>query len=108
MGIVSSLADLTKAAGTSSNGPTGSGMKRAAASLHVRLEGIQVSREALPDVPTPCIGWTQNHYVVICRFNGRGEQGTATIQDPNENAPSTVSLEKLNQATGGYLLTLRR
>ena len=81
----------------------------AAASVGLKAEGVQVSREALPDVPTPCIGWTnRDHYVVVCGFNGRGEHGTATIQDANENAPRTVSLEKLNQATGGYLLTLRR
>ena len=109
LGIVSSPADLTRAAGTNSKGTTMAGLKRAAEGLKLKAEGVQVSREALPDVPTPCIGWVnRDHYVVVCGFNGRGEHGTATIQDPNEISPRTVSCERLLQATSGYLLVLHR
>ena len=81
----------------------------AAASVGLKAEGVQVSREALPDVPTPCIGWVnRDHYVVVCGFSGRGERGTATIQDPNEISPRTISCERLLQATSGYLLVLHR
>ena len=85
------------------------GLKRAAESRKLRVEGVQASREAFPDQPLPAIGWSRGeHYITILAWSGRGEFGTALIQDPNESTPRTVSQEALLQATGGYLLTLRR
>ena len=85
------------------------GLKHAAEALKLKVVGVQSSREALPDQALPAIGWSHgNHYIAVLSWNGRGDSGTATIRDPNEAAPRTLSQEKLLQATGGYLLTLRR
>ena len=109
LGVKTSLADLTKAAGTDARGTSLAGLKRAAVGLKLKSEGLQVSREEFPLVQTPCICWTHlNHYVVVSGFAGHGEGGTATVQDPNELRPRIVSQEKLLQESGGYLITLRR
>jgi len=85
------------------------GLEHACKELGIKTEGVQASREALPDQPLPAIAWSLgNHYLTILAWNGRGETGTATIHDPNESTPRSVSQERLLQATGGYLLTLRR
>ena len=92
-----------------SKGTTVAGLKSAAEKLGLKAEGIQSSREALPDQPLPAIGWAHgNHYITVISWNGRGEGGTALVQDPGEVAPRSISQESLLQATGGYLLTLRR
>jgi ABC-type bacteriocin/lantibiotic exporter with double-glycine peptidase domain len=85
------------------------GLKKAAESVHLKAEGVQVSREALPDQPLPSICWFHgDHYVCLLAMNGRGESGTALIHDPNEAQPKTVSQESLLQSSAGVLLTLRR
>jgi ABC-type bacteriocin/lantibiotic exporter with double-glycine peptidase domain len=75
--------------------------------MHLKAEGVQVSREVLPDQPLPSIAWYHgDHYVAVLALNGRGEGGTALIHDPNDPAPKTVSQESLLQSSSGVLLTL--
>jgi ABC-type bacteriocin/lantibiotic exporter with double-glycine peptidase domain len=111
LGVRTDLQALTKAAGTGPKGTSLAGLKRAAEALHLTTEGVQTSREALPDLPMPAIAWEPGnggHYVAVLSLSGRGESGTATIHDPNEPSEKTVSQEQLLQACGGYLMTLRR
>jgi len=85
------------------------GLKHAAEGLHLKAEGVQASREALPDVATPALAWSRgNHFVAVLSLTGRGETGTATIHDPNEASEKVISQESLLQSCSGYLLTLRR
>ena len=77
--------------------------------MHLKAEGVQVSREALPDQAVPSIAWFHgDHFVCLLALNGRGESGTALIHDPNDTAPKTVSQESLLQSSSGVLLTLHR
>jgi hypothetical protein len=109
LGVRTSLAALTKAAGTNSRGTSLAGLKRAAESLHLNAEGLQTGREALPGLPMPAIAWVHgDHYVAVLALSGRGESGTATVHDPNEPTEKTASQESLLQDCGGYLLTLSR
>jgi len=108
LGVHTDLAALTKAAGTGARGTTLQGLKRAAESVHLKAEGVQVSREALPDQPVSVAWFRGDHYVVLLALNGRGESGTALIHDPNDPAPKTVSQESLLQSSSGVLLTLHR
>jgi hypothetical protein len=109
LGVKTSLPALTKAAGTNSRGTSLAGLKRAAESLHLRAEGLQAGRDALPGLPMPAIAWVHgDHYVAVLALSGRGESGTATVHDPNEPTEKTASQENLLQDCGGYLLTLSR
>jgi hypothetical protein len=109
LGMRTNLAALTKAAVTGPRGTTLQGLKRAAESVGLKAEGVQVSREALPDQPLPSICWFHgDHYACLLALTGRGESGTALIHDPNDPVPIVVSLEDLLQSSSGVLLTLRR
>ena len=104
-----SLAELKQAGGTSAKGTSMQGMTKAALKAGWKSEGVQVNREALPDVSLPAIAWADgNHYLAVLEMRGRGESGTALIQDPSKSEPETISQEKLLQRCGGYLLLLRR
>ncbi len=109
-GIKTSLAELRAAGGTTSEkGTSMQGMTKAALKAGWKSEGVQVNREALPDVPLPAIAWTEgNHYVAVLEMRGRGETGTALIQDPAKPEPEKISQEVLLQRCGGYLLLLKR
>lgn len=109
LGTPASLAALSAAAGTGAHGTSLAGLKRAAEGLGLRAEGVQASREALPDLPMPAVAWSHgDHFVAVLALKGRGERGTAVVHDPNETFTRTVSQERLLQACSGYLLTLRR
>ena len=109
-GMKASLAELRAAGGTTSEkGTSMQGMTRAALKAGWKSEGVQANREALPDVPLPAIAWADgNHYLAVLEMKGRGESGTALIQDPSKSGAETISQEKLLQRCGGYLLLLKR
>ena len=109
LGVLTTLSELTRAAGTNAQGTKMAGLKRAAESVKLKAEGLQASREALADVPLPAVGfWQGSHYITVLEWRGRGESGTALIQDPNEDKARLISDEKLVQSTSGYFLSLRR
>lgn len=109
-GMKASLAELRAAGGTTSEkGTSMQGMTRAALKAGWKSEGVQANREALPDLPLPAIAWADgNHYLAVLEMRGRGESGTALIQDPSKSGTETISQEKLLQRCGGYLLLLKR
>ena len=102
------LEALKSAGATNGKGTTLAGMAKAAQSAGWKTEGVQASREALPDLALPAIAWVDgNHYVSLLEMHGRGADGTALIQDPSQTNPETISQEKLLQRCGGYLLLMR-
>jgi len=108
-GIRTSLPALQRAAGTTGEGTNLEGLAKAARSVGLKVEGVQVSREALSQVEMPAIAWVnENHYVAVLALQGEGEQGTATIHDPNGQKEQTISQERLLSLCSGYLLLLHR
>ena len=74
-----------------------------------QTEGVQVSREALPDLQTPAIAWiNRTHFDTVLALQGRSDQGTATIHDPNQAKDQVISQEQLLRMSGGYMLLLHR
>jgi hypothetical protein len=109
LGIHATVPELAKAAGLGPRGTSFQGLKNAAEALHLKCDALQVSRDALPDLPTPAIAWVhENHFVTVLALQGRGESGVAIIRDSNEARAKTISQEQLLQSSGGYLLTLHR
>jgi len=95
---------LSRAAGTSASGTTLEGLKRAAASVGLTAEGVQVDEDALRNLPLPAIAWLDgNHFVAVLALGS-----TATIHDPNHAVQSTLPVKDLLVRSGGIFLTLRR
>jgi hypothetical protein len=109
LGVKTDMATLRKMAGTTAEGTTLAGLAQAAQKLGLKAEGVQVSREALPDISPPAIAWDRRqHFLVLFALAGNGEQATATIHDPNQLTEETLSQENLLQRCGGYLLLVHR
>ena len=110
MGIKATLPALIKAAGTDETlGTTMDGLKTAAESFGIKAEGVQLSREALAEAPTPAVAWVDyDHYIEVVKLRGAGETGIATIHDPNKPSAEDVPMEKLLRMSSGYLLLLKR
>ena len=109
LGVPATLDQLRTAAGTNSQGTTLAGLQQAATSLGLKAEGVQVSREALPDTALPALAWVhRDHYVALLALSGSGETATATLRDPNHAAEETLSQEQLLQRCGGVLLLVHR
>ena len=106
MGLTPTLAQLTRMAGTvPGKGTTLQGLAKAAASLGLHPQGVQVSRAALASLPTPAIAWINgNHYAALLSLKG----DKATLYDPNLPAPSILSIDALLRHTSGYFLLLKR
>jgi hypothetical protein len=108
-GVKTNLETLHKMADTTSQGTTLAGLQQAAQKLGLKAEGVQVSREALPDVSMPAIAWDRRqHFIVLQTITGSGDGGTATIHDPNRSGTETISQESLLQRCGGVLLLIHR
>ena len=109
LGVAASVEQLRQAAGTTAQGSSMAGLAKAAKSVGVEAEGVQVSREALNEVETPAVAWVnQNHYVALLALSGEGERATATIHDPNDAAEKTITREQFLRLCNGYLLLLKR
>jgi hypothetical protein len=109
LGVKTNLEVLRKSAGTTSQGTTLAGLQQAAQKLGLQAEGVQVSREALPDVSPPAIAWDRReHFIILQTLTGNGDSGTATIHDPNRSGAETISHESLLQRCGGILLLIHR
>ncbi len=80
-------------------------LAQAAKAVGLQAEGVQVSREALPDVDMPALAYVNsNHFVLVEEMQGRGESGTVRIHDPNHAQEETISQERLLRLCSGYLL----
>ncbi|MCW3053715.1 MAG: ATP-binding cassette protein, partial [Chthonomonadales bacterium] len=103
--VKTNLETLRQSAGTTAQGTTMDGLQQAAQKLGLRAEGVQVSREALPDISTPAIAWDRRqHFIVVLALSGNGESAKARIHDPNRPTEETISQENLLQRCGGFLL----
>ena len=109
LGVKTDLQTLRHLAGTTAQGTTMAGLQQAAQRLGLKAEGVQVSREALPDVTLPALLWLhRNHYAVLTGLSGRGEQASASVRDPNKTNEETLLQEQILQQSGGYLLLIHR
>jgi hypothetical protein len=96
---------LRAAAGTSANGTSLAGLKKAAESVGLSAEGVQMDRGALAGLESPAVAWMDgNHYVAVLTVHG----DAALVHDPNKAEAETVPLNKLLARSGGVLLTLKR
>lgn len=96
---------LRTAAGTSANGTTLAGLKKAAESVGLSAEGVQMDRGALARLESPAVAWMDgNHYVAVLTVQG----DSALVHDPNKAEAETVPLKRLLARSGGVLLTLTR
>ncbi|MCW3099051.1 MAG: Peptidase family [Chthonomonadaceae bacterium] len=85
------------------------GLEQAAQKLGLKAEGVQVSREALPDISGMAIAWAnRDHYIALLKPSGRGEDGEVIIADPNQTSEQKISMEHFLQVSGGYLLLIHR
>ena len=109
LGVKASLAQLREGAGTTAGGTSLEGLATAAKRMGLKAEGVQVSRDALPDIDMPALAYVNgNHFVAVLSVQGRGENGTARIHDPNKAEEETVSQERLLRLCSGYLLLVSR
>jgi hypothetical protein len=109
MGIHVSVERLRKLAGTTANGTTMEGLAEAARAIGLKAEGVKLDRQALADLDTPAVAWTNaNHFVAVLEVEGDPADGTATIHDPNRPEAQRVPQALLFAESGGYLLKLRR
>jgi len=108
LGVRTSVEYLSRQAGTNAQGTSLEGLSIAAKAVGLKAEGVQVSREAFSDQPLPAIAYVNgNHFIVVLKLEGGGDNATATIHDPNEAQEQTISQERLLRLCSGYLLLVR-
>ena len=94
---------------TTSVGTSLAGLANAAKFVGLKAEGVQVSREALPDQDMPAVAYVNsNHFIAVLSTQGQGERGTAVIHDPNNVGEETIPQERLLRLCSGYLLLLHK
>ncbi len=105
LGVKTDINTLRRAAGTTKQGTTLQGLKKAAQASGLKATGVQVDKAALSHVSLPAIAWyDSNHYVAL--LNVSDEQ--VTIHDPNQTKEETLSTNEFLGRTAGLLLTVSR
>jgi ABC-type bacteriocin/lantibiotic exporter with double-glycine peptidase domain len=105
LGILADPAALAKSCGLNERGTSLAALAKAARSLGLRADGIQVDLAALNALSSPDVVWVDgNHYVALLEVSG----GKATIRDPNRSGEEAVAAEELLRRSGGVLLRLER
>jgi hypothetical protein len=105
LGVKANPSELTKAAGTTAHGASLDGLRRAATSIGLTAEGVQMDRAALSQLDHPAIAWADgNHYLAVVKVAGE----ETTIHDPNKPHEEVIATEELLRRSGGILLTLRK
>ncbi len=108
-GVAASLSQLRQLAGTTAEGTSLAGLEKAAKTVGLKVEGVQVSREALGDVDMPALAYVNgNHFIAVLSIQGRGEDATATVHDPNNAQEQTIGQERLLRLCSGYMLLARK
>ncbi len=81
------------------------GLARAAKSIGLKAQGVQMDRQAVEQISDPAIVWYDgNHYLALLSVNG--EQ--ATVHDPNKSNEEILPVNELLGRSEGFLLTLSR
>ncbi|MCX6369592.1 MAG: cysteine peptidase family C39 domain-containing protein [Armatimonadetes bacterium] len=111
LGVKADVAALSKSAGTDANGTNLEGLVKAAKTIGLKAEGVQMDRDALARLSTPAVAWWEgNHFVAVLKVSENAFTGkvSATIHDPNEKEAKSVPLDKLLAQSGGILLVLKK
>lgn len=112
MHVPASLPALRQAAGTTGDGTNLAGLIRAAQSVGVKAEGVQMDGASLSNLNldnAPALAWVDgNHFITVLSIHG----DSATIRDPNQSGDEDISLRTgptgLLARSGGILLLLSR
>ncbi len=108
-GISTSLIHLRQVAGTTPAGTSLAGLERAAHAVGLKAEGVQVSRAGLGEADMPALAYVNgNHFIAVLSVQGRGDDATATVHDPNNVREQTIGQERLLRLCSGYLLLTHR
>ena len=103
LGVVATVEELRRLAGTTGSGTTLEGLARAAQAKGLRAEGIHVDRDALANLNTPAIAWVDgDHFLAVLSVDG----DQATLHDPNQPDDEQIPLDDLLRRSGGIFLTL--
>ena len=103
LGVKADAAQLARTAGTTIRGTNLQGLKRAAHSIGLVAEGVQLDLEALKQLDTPALLWVDgNHFVAVLKTNG----DTASVRDPNSEKEEVMETEGLLRRSGGILLKI--
>ena len=111
LGVTADLEALKVAAGTDKEGTALEGLKKAATTIGLKAEGVQMDRDALAHLNTPSVAWWEgNHYVAVLKVSQSALTGevTATVQDPNQPDSQSVPLADLLANSGGIILKLTK
>jgi hypothetical protein len=111
LGVKSDVATLAKVAGTDANGTNLEGLVKAAKTIGLKAEGVQMDRDALARLATPAVAWWEgNHFVAVLRISENAFTGevSAIVHDPNEKEAKPLPLDKLLAQSGGILLVLKK
>ena len=111
LGVKADVATLAKAAGTDANGTNLEGLVKAAKTIGLKAEGVQMDRDALARLATPAVAWWEgNHFVAVLRISENAFTGevSALVHDPNEKEAKPLPLDKLLAQSGGILLVLKK
>ena len=105
LGVKTDINTLRRAAGTTGQGTTLQGLKRAAQAAGLKATGVQVDKAALSHVSLPAIAWyDSNHYVALLHVS----EEQVTIHDPNQTKEETLSTNEFLGRSTGLLLTVSR
>jgi Peptidase C39 family len=105
LGVSADIANLRKSAGTSRDGTSLDGLEKAAKSIGLRSESLQVDKDALAQISTPAVAWLDgNHFVTLLGVS----RDSATLHDPNEGKEKEMPLLELLSRSGGIVLTLKK
>ena len=103
LGVKAGTAQLARTAGTTIRGTNLEGLKRAAHSIGLEAQGVQLDLQALKQLDTPALLWADgNHFIAVLRISG----DTASVRDPNSEKEEVVETEGLLRRSGGILLKI--
>jgi hypothetical protein len=105
LGVKTEVSELRKSAGTSGEGTSLAGLEKAAKSIGLKAESLQVDKDALAQIQTPAVAWLDgNHFVALLAVS----RDSATLHDPNDNLEKEMPLGELLSRSGGIVLTLKK